>query len=94
MWDNWDGLRMLRLAYAITVHKSQGSEYDAVILPVTKQFSNLLHRNLLYTAISRAKKQVILVGDLDALDTALQRQPAVRRSMLLSKTRMLLQQAA
>lgn len=94
MWDNWDGLRMLTLALAITVHKAQGSEYDTVILPVTKQFSNLLHRNLLYTAISRARKQVILVGDADALDIALQHEPPVRRSMLVSKTRMLLRESA
>jgi exodeoxyribonuclease V alpha subunit len=94
MWDNWDGLRMLTLALAITVHKAQGSEYDTVILPVTKQFSNLLHRNLLYTAISRARKQVILVGDADALDIALQHESPVRRSLLVSKTRMLLRESA
>lgn len=89
LWDNWSGLHILNLAYAITVHKAQGSEYDTVILPITKQFSSLLNRNLIYTAISRAKKEVILVGDSDALDMALQRHPPTRKSMLVRKTHML-----
>ena len=76
------------------MHKAQGSEYDTVIVPVTKQFAGLLHRNLIYTAISRAKKEVILVGDADALDMALQRHPPERKSMLVSKTRMLMRQTA
>lgn len=52
----------LELAYAITVHKSQGSEYPAVILPLLGGTSLLLHRNLLYTAVTRAKKCVTIVG--------------------------------
>ncbi len=52
----------LELAYAITVHKSQGSEYDAVILPVYAGFDKLYFRNLLYTAVTRAKKLLIIVG--------------------------------
>src|SRR6266699_2399484 len=52
----------LVLAYAITVHKSQGSEYPAVVLPLVKQHSMLLQRNLLYTAITRAKRLCVLVG--------------------------------
>lgn len=75
----------LALAYAITVHKSQGSEYDTVVLPVSKQFLPLMTRNLFYTAISRAKKQVILVGDTEAMALAMRKLPIQRRSMLVAK---------
>ena len=51
----------LALAYALTVHKSQGSQYDTVIMPASTDCQKMLRRNLFYTAISRAKKQVILV---------------------------------
>ena len=53
----------LELAYAITVHKSQGSEFPAVIVPVTGIVTQLMYRNLLYTAVTRAKQILILVGD-------------------------------
>ena len=56
-------LEDVELAYAITVHKSQGSEYPFVIIPMTKSAPMLLTRNLLYTAITRAQRMVILVGD-------------------------------
>lgn len=56
-------LEELELAYAITIHKSQGSEYPAVILPVLNGPRVLMHRNLLYTAITRAKKCVVIVGN-------------------------------
>ena len=93
-WETSDGLRHLTLAYAITVHKSQGSEYDTVLMPVARKFSSMMIRNLLYTAISRAKKQVILFGEPEALDTAMQCVPRKRRSMLVPKTRMALRNAA
>ena len=79
-------LSRLRLAYTITIHKAQGSEYDTVVLPLSKSFASMLHRNLLYTAISRAKRRVVIVGDPDALATALQREAPPRRSMLVTKT--------
>lgn len=56
-------LEELELAYAITIHKSQGSEYPAVVLPILNGPRVLLHRNLLYTAITRAKKCVVIVGN-------------------------------
>lgn len=62
-WDDASGLAQLSLAYCLTVHKSQGSEYDTILLPVAKGMDGMLSRNLLYTAISRAKKRVILYGD-------------------------------
>ena len=52
----------LELAYAVTVHKSQGSEYPAVIIPLLQGPKQLYHRNLIYTAVTRAKKCVTLVG--------------------------------
>ena len=52
----------IELAYAITVHKSQGSEYPAVIIPIYKGPAMLMNRNLIYTAVTRAKKCVVLVG--------------------------------
>jgi len=55
-------LEELVLAYAITIHKSQGSEYDVVILPIHSGTPLLFNRNLLYTAITRAKKLVVIVG--------------------------------
>ena len=57
-----DNIGELELAYAITVHKSQGSEFDCVILPLFDTPSQLLYRNLLYTAVTRAKKLLIIVG--------------------------------
>lgn len=57
-----DLLEQLELAYAITVHKSQGSEFEAVIMPILGGFEKLYYRNLLYTAVTRAKKLMILIG--------------------------------
>ena len=56
-------LEELELAYAVTIHKSQGSEYPAVIIPMFTGPRMLLNRNLLYTAVTRAKKCVCMVGD-------------------------------
>ena len=56
----------LNLAYAISIHKSQGSEYKIVIVPMFKSYSIMLKRKLIYTAITRAKEKLIIVGDLDA----------------------------
>ncbi|MDE7225469.1 MAG: ATP-dependent RecD-like DNA helicase, partial [Ruminococcus sp.] len=58
----FDILPQVELAYAITVHKSQGCEFEAVIMPVMGVFQKLAYRNLLYTAVTRAKKLLILVG--------------------------------
>jgi exodeoxyribonuclease V alpha subunit len=61
----------LDLAYALTVHSSQGSEYPGVIIPVTSAHSNMLSRNLLYTAITRGKRQVCVVGERAAFEKAI-----------------------
>ena len=60
-------LEDLELAYAITVHKSQGSEYPAVILPLLSGPSGLFNRNLLYTAITRARKCVVILGEREII---------------------------
>ncbi len=64
----FDLLDQLELAYAVTVHKSQGSEFDAVILPITGSRSKLFYRNLLYTAVTRAKKLLVIVGQASAVE--------------------------
>lgn len=56
-------LEELELAYAVTIHKSQGSEYPAVVIPLLSGPRMLMNRNLLYTAVTRAKKCVTIVGD-------------------------------
>ena len=62
-----DSVGDLELAYACTVHKSQGNEFDCVILPMFRGAPQLMYRNLLYTAVTRAKKLLIIVGDENAL---------------------------
>jgi exodeoxyribonuclease V alpha subunit len=69
---SFDLLEELDLAYAITVHKSQGSEYPVVIIPMYSCAPMLLARNLLYTAVTRAQRMVILVGREDILDRMLE----------------------
>ena len=69
----------LQLAYAITIHKSQGSEFPVVVIPLSTQQYVLLQRNLLYTGITRGKKLVILVGEKKALQMAVGNQESSRR---------------
>ena len=71
-------------AYAITVHRSQGSEYPAVVVPVTTSAWMMLQRNLLYTAITRAKKLVVLVGSRRALAQAVRNASSGRRHTALA----------
>jgi len=78
-------LNELVLAYAITVHKSQGSEYPVVIIPMLTQHFLLLQRNLLYTAITRAKKLVIIVGTNKALWIAIKNNKTVKRNTFLKE---------
>ncbi|MED5403694.1 MAG: ATP-dependent RecD-like DNA helicase [SAR324 cluster bacterium] len=72
-------LDQLSLAYAITVHKSQGSEYSAVILPLTTHHYMMLQRNLLYTAITRGKQLVVLIGTEAAISKAVENEGTMRR---------------
>jgi exodeoxyribonuclease V alpha subunit len=69
----------LVLAYATTIHKSQGSEYPAVVIPLTTQHYPMLQRNLLYTGVTRGKRLVVLVGQRKALAIAVKGSRAGRR---------------
>jgi exodeoxyribonuclease V alpha subunit len=71
------------LSYAMTIHKSQGSEYPAVIIPLMTQHYAMLQKNLVYTAITRGKRLVILVGQKKALAIAVQNNKATRRWSML-----------
>ena len=75
----------LDLAYAITVHKSQGSEFDCVIIPVFNIPQKLKYRNLLYTAVTRAKKMLILVGSEDVFNESLKNNKKTLRYTLLKE---------
>lgn len=63
----FDLLNEVEPAYAVTVHKSQGSEFEAVILPLMGRHPKLHYRNLLYTAVTRAKKMLIIVGQKETV---------------------------
>ncbi len=75
----WSELDEVALAYAISVHKAQGSEYPAVIVPVLRYYGPLLNRALLYTAVTRARQMVTLVGDWRAVETAVAARREVSR---------------
>jgi len=79
-----DAASKLRLAYAQTVHKSQGQEYDIIVAPILGSFGLQLQRNLFYTAVTRAKKKVILVGTYGALSRAVANDRADKRNTLFS----------
>ncbi len=69
----------LALAYATTIHKAQGSEYPAVVIPLTTQHYAMLARNLLYTGLTRGKRLVVLLGQRRALAIAVRNQAGKRR---------------
>jgi exodeoxyribonuclease V alpha subunit len=74
----------LELAYAITIHKSQGSEFESVIIPVVTQHFGMLFRNLVYTGITRARKLAVFVGTRKALALAVNRQSTAARQTALA----------
>jgi exodeoxyribonuclease V alpha subunit len=76
---------VLRLAYAVTVHKCQGLEYDCIIMPVVNSFSHQLQRNLFYTAITRARKKVVLIGTRSAVVRAIANERESARNTLLKQ---------
>ena len=78
-------LMMLTLAYAMSVHKSQGSEYPVIVLPLVAAHHIMLQRNLLYTAVTRAKKKVVLLGSKAAVFTAVSNDRTRRRYTLLAE---------
>ncbi len=82
---DWNELDDLSLAYAISVHKSQGSEYPAVVVPVMTQHYPLLQRNLIYTALTRAKTLVVLIGTPQALAMAVKNDTPRKRLSRLAE---------
>lgn len=75
----------ITLAYAMSIHKSQGSEFQVVILPITRQSGRMLQRNLVYTAITRSKSKLILLGEVAAFDKAVHTEGAVRQTCLVQR---------
>ncbi len=79
-----EGIQELLLAYAVSIHKSQGSEFPVVIIPVSMQHYIMLQRNLFYTALTRGKKLAIFIGEPKALACAIQNQDSRKRQTQLS----------
>ena len=75
----------IRLAYAMSIHKSQGSEFPVVILPITASSHRMLQRNLIYTAITRAKSKLILLGEKSAFAFAVKNTGTTRKTYLLQR---------
>lgn len=80
--NEWD---KLTLAYCTTIHKAQGSQFKMVILPMVMQYSRMLQRNLLYTAITRAKSTLILLGEQAAFEQSVKRQSVNRNTALVDR---------
>ena len=72
-------------AYAISIHKSQGSEFDIVVIPLVKNFQKMLYRKLIYTAVTRSKKKLYLIGDIEALQLAVSNDKADLRRTTIKK---------
>lgn len=80
VWYSYQDIDQIEHAYAITVHKSQGSEFDVVILPITASAPMLLTRNLLYTAITRARKLLIVISSQNIIDKMIQNYDSKKRN--------------
>ena len=75
----------ISLAYAMSVHKAQGSEYNIVYFICSKSHMNMLYRQLIYTAISRAKSKLVIIGDKNAFFNGIKRELTLRKTTLLSR---------
>ena len=82
---NFEQLDEVTLAYAMTIHKSQGNEFKAVVVPVTTSHYIMLQRNLLYTAVTRSRELLVLVGEMKALAIAVRNDEVRERNTLLRK---------
>jgi len=76
-------LNQITHAYCCSVHKSQGSEFPIVVLPITRSYYRMLRRNLIYTAITRSKQSLILCGEVDALKMGVERADELSRQTTL-----------
>jgi exodeoxyribonuclease V alpha subunit len=81
---DWSEADQLTLAYVISVHKAQGSEFPAVVMPVVTQHYTMLQRNLLYTAITRARKLCVLAGNRKAISIAVRNNKVAQRFSALA----------
>ena len=81
----WEELDEIVAAYAISIHKSQGSEYPAVVIPLMTQHYMLLQRNLIYTGVTRGKRLVVLVGEPRALAMAVKNNRMQKRYTWLAR---------
>jgi len=79
-----DTYTYIALDYARSIHKSQGSEYDYVVMPYVNEFTIQLQRNLLYTAITRAKNKVFILGHSSAIEKSIKNNRITKRNTLLS----------
>mgnify|MGYP000140465192 CR=1 FL=1 len=75
----------ITLAYAMSIHKSQGSEFPVVILPITRQSGRMLQRNLIYTAITRAKSKLVMLGKSQPLIMPFSNEGAKRNTYLIQR---------
>ncbi len=75
----------ITLAYAMSIHKSQGSEFQVVILPITRQSGRMLQRNLIYTAITRSKSKLVMLGEISAFDFAVKNEGTKRNTYLVER---------
>jgi exodeoxyribonuclease V alpha subunit len=82
---DWGFLDELQLAYATSIHKAQGAEYPVVVVPLLQQHTHLLQRNLLYTAVTRARQLVVLVGDERAIAAAVRNNEVAKRNTGLQR---------
>jgi exodeoxyribonuclease V alpha subunit len=85
VWFPKEQASKLRLAYAVTVHKCQGSEFDTIIMPLVCAHGRMLQRNLFYTAVTRARKKVWVLGDETAVRRAIQNATVQARNTRLSE---------
>lgn len=75
----------IKHAYAMSIHKSQGSEFNHVIIPVTKEYTRMLYNKLIYTGVSRAKKSLVLIGDTEAFNYAVKNSYSIERKTSLTE---------
>ena len=80
-----DDMAKVQFSFAITVHKSQGNEWKTIIIPMMYRFYNMLRRNLIYTAVTRSKSKVILIGERGALMKAIRISDVDKRNTRLSE---------
>src|SRR5699024_10732271 len=78
-------IKELQLAYAITIHKAEGGESPVVIMPATLTHSMMLTRNLIYTAVTRAREKMVLIGNPQAVEVAVKNNKKISRNSLLTE---------